>query len=267
MIIGNSPYRADIVSNNPQAQRNTLSDSISPAVDTFHKSKVFSADDLSNIPAPIAETANNCAVVSKNLKKHYDKLYGKDNWEYVSIGRSCSKIADCLRFLGVDSSTIPISDLTNGVQSGLELCSKDGFEEYRNFIYGLGLNPDNIKNSTKKFIFQDYCDSGKSLKRFEEFIRSKDMGLDFENVIFESINSAFDNIFKAKEVDFDDFRKMMEFNLSLANQSSIRSIKTYTNIKKLPPNQLKRIVNGIEDACYVLNPDFENALKYFLKNI
>lgn len=227
--------------------------------DMFIKSQEVDSA-LASVPTPIKELADNCVTSAKYIQEHYDKAYGKGNWEYVSIGRSCSKIADCLEELGTKAYTIPISGLTNDIQNGAEIATKEGFNDFKSFIYSLGLNPEEVAKSNKTYVFQDFSDSGATMLKFEEFIKSPQMGLNKDNVVFESINSVIDKL----EPPFEDFKKIFNFKTSLANQTSIASIKTYTNVKKLDVNHLKEITKGITDPSFVHSADFETALKHFI---
>ena len=217
------------------------------------------------VESPVETFAKYCAKSTKDMKEYYDKLYGKDNWEYISLGRSCSKIAQGLDELGVKAHIIPISGLTKDVQNGGEIVSKNGFEEFRNYIYSLGLTPENIENSGKKYIFQDYSDSGATLKRFEEFIKTPEMNLGKENVIFQSINSVLEGGLKATSLD--DYRAYSGVMGSFKNQTHCKSMKTYTNTKQLYVDNLKDITRGITDNINQLNDEFEEAFKRFLKTL
>ncbi|MCD8024039.1 MAG: hypothetical protein LUE64_00725 [Candidatus Gastranaerophilales bacterium] len=233
--------------------------------DVFEKSASIDKEEkMTSIPDCIKETADNCAAAAKSVKRYYDNLYGENNWEYISIGRSCAKVADSLNKLGVSSHIIPISGLSEGIENGEEIGKMDGFEEFKNYIYELGLTPFDIKNSNKVFIFQDYKDRGGTLKHFEEFIRSAYMGLDFENVKFESINDVIDKSLYSKTTPRSDLIKLLRFKTSLMSQFTFNSIKSYTNIKKLPADKLKDIGNGIYDKALPTHDDFNFALAYYL---
>ncbi len=117
---------------------------------------------------------------------------------------------------------------------------------------------------SKTFVFQDFTDTGNTLARFEEFIKSPEMDLDKNNLKFDSINEVLAKFFN-KETPREDLMKIMHFKTSLANQTSIYSIKTYTNIKKLTVDNLKNIVIGIVDANVSVREDFDYALKKYLK--
>ncbi len=113
----------------------------SAAADCFQKSAAQVDPKFDSIDPVVKEVADNCATSAKYIKKYYDKLYGAGNWEYISIGRSCAKVADCLDELGVKSHIIPISGLTDSIENGREIVTKEGFGEFRNYIYNLGLTP------------------------------------------------------------------------------------------------------------------------------
>lgn len=180
------------------------------------------------------EAVDDCLNTAKSLKHLYDEEYGEGNWEYVSIGRSCANIAKTLTKLGVKSYIIPISGLQGGINDGKELTRQKGFEKYKNFIYEQGLNPLEIENSGKTYIFQDYCDSGKSLRLFEQFIRSEQMGLDKENIVFKGINdSLFECIPKLREWGITAYNPILFLTQRLASQNTFMSMKHYTSCPKL----------------------------------
>ncbi len=188
------------------------------------------------------EAVNDCLNSAKALKHLYDEKYGENNWEYISIGRSCANIAKALKILGIKTYIIPISGLQAGIENGKELTKKNGFEKYRQYIYDLGLNPKTIENSGKTYIFQDYCDSGKSLRLFEQFIRSSEMGLDKQNVVFEGINDNLLECFpKLKEWGLRTYNPLIFLTQRLASQNTFMSMKHYTSTPKLPYENLEDI--------------------------
>lgn len=186
------------------------------------------------------EQATEAAKAAKVLKCSLDEEYGEDKWVYVSIGRSCSLLAKALEFMGTDAKSIPISGLSSGIQHGKELTEKEGFDKYRNFIYDLGLNPESVKNSGKTYVFQDFTSSGNSLKRFEEFLKTDEMGLDLENVVFESINDRLEKSYpKLKEYGVENFHPTMFVYRYLGLQ--VFGLKQKSSLQQLYPNELNRI--------------------------
>ena len=181
----------------------------------------------------VGEVVTDCVNAAKALKKSYDDEFGAGNWEYVSIGRSCSNISEALKAMGVEAKSVPISGLTN-VSDIKSLTSQAGFEDYKQYIYSLGLSPEKMKSSGKTYIFQDYCDSGRSLEVFEQLMRSDDMGLNLDNVKFDGINerlfSAYPHL---QEWGIEGFNPIQFCVQRLGMQNYFGSLKSYTDLPKL----------------------------------
>ncbi len=202
---------------------------------------------------------DDCIQASKAIKSEYDKKYGENNWEYVSIGRSCANIAKTLELLGVKSHIIPISGLSHGIKDGAELTKQEGFEGYRDYIYSLGLNPTNIDKSNKKYIFQDYSDTGKTIKIFEEFIRSQDMDLNKNNIIFESINTVLERIKTEQANNTFDIDTFILKRLRAQNNQG--SLKSYTSSPKLNYKELAKIREVVSRPELTYNKLFDFGIK------
>ncbi len=202
----------------------------------------------------IQKTIKECVDSTKMIANYYNSKYGENNWEYISIGRSCAPFASILNKLGIKTYIIPISGIGNGVKSVKDLTSQKGFEDYKNFIYNLGLNPQTIKNSEKTYIFQDYAFQGRTIKTFEELIRSKEMGLNFENIKFESINDALFYGLGLKPTR-ENLISMKNTLGNLTVQNMPLSIKNFTDVPKLHWSDLGKIttltpVNGTSKEIF-----------------
>lgn len=213
------------------------------------------------------ELINDCINAARIIKAGYDEKYGEDNWEYIAIGRSCANIAKALSHLGVKSYIIPISGLHTRIENGKEITQQEDFENYKNFIYRMGLNPQVISNSGKTYIFQDYCDSGKSLRIFEEFIRSDEMGLNKDNVKFERINDVLtESIPRLEKWGIKDFNPVLFIVSRLQAQSYFGSMKSYTSTPRLH----YRDIGSIEEVTkkQVMKPYrlFDFGLEDAIKN-
>ena len=212
----------------------------------------------------IYEAVEDCVNSTKLIADSYNEKYGKGNWEYISIGRSCAPFASILDKLGIKTHTIPISGMQQGVTSAKDLTSQKGFEEYKNFIYNLGLNPQTVKNSGKTYIFQDYVDQGNTIRIFEELIRSKEMGLDSKNIKFESINDAlFNGAYSTRNMD--NFRLMGKVMDRLKMQNSPLSVKNFTDVPKLHWSDLGKITT-LTPADGNLKKEFDFGVADILSN-
>lgn len=210
------------------------------------------------------DTVDDCLNTAKTLKNLYDEQYGEGEWEYVAIGRSCANVAKTLNQLGIKTYIIPISGLQGGIQNGEELTEQEGFEKYKKYIYDLGLNPEKVENSGKTYIFQDYCDSGKSLRIFEEFIRSDKMGLNKPNIIFKGINeSLFESVTKLPDWGLAHYNPFV-FISRLASQNTPLSMKKYTSTPKLYYRDLEDI-EKINDAPMLHHKLFDFGIKDRIK--
>lgn len=213
------------------------------------------------------ETFNYGAVedtlqASKIVKKVYDTKYGENNWEYISIGRSCSTIALALSKQGVKTYSIPISGLTMGIKDGKDLAKSKGFEDYREYIYNLGLSPEKVANSGKTYIFQDYCESGISMRIFEQFIRSEEMGLDKENIVFEGINDVLLNS-KDEQLKWgiDNFSPALFLQSRLGAQYSALGLKKFSPTPKLYFKDLYEIKTVKPEGIFATTKLFEFGLE------
>ncbi len=213
------------------------------------------------------EVIDDCIKASTVLKAVYDDRYGENNWEYISIGRSCSMIAKCLAMMGVKTHIIPISGLQFGIEDGRELTKEEGFEKYRDFIYKSGLSPEEVESSGKTYIFQDYCDSGKSLRLFEQFIRSDEMGLNKDNITFESINEGlYDNIQKLQELGIENFNPFSFLSMRLGAQNLYGSLKTHTSTPKLHYKDIDKIDEVVKEPVRTIYKIFEFGMEDKIRN-
>lgn len=165
--------------------------------------------------------ANLTTAAAEILKEEYDKKYGEGNYVYISIGRSCSSVAKALEYMGIESKIAPMSRLMEIEIDKKKFLENEGLDKYIDFLHNMGLSPKEVKNSGKHYIFQDYTSSGKSLRAFEELMRSEKVGLDLENVHFESINEKLFEITQQYKPRYPDFNE----------QAFIRSL-SFCNCKK-----------------------------------
>ena len=136
----------------------------------------------------------NAAQIIKNI---FDNKFGKDNYVFISVGRSLSATAKCLEYLGVESKHIPFSG-AHGFSSNIDsIIKQPEFNKYVEFLKSQGL-----EDKSKKHIFCDYCASGKTLKTFKKLIASSEVGLKSDNNIFININKVLENPENSKFLQF-----------------------------------------------------------------
>ena len=106
---------------------------------------------------------NVMAKVAFFAMQRLNSLYGKNNYQLVSIGTSPSFITEGMAQLGVDTVFLPIS---NATYSKADLYIDDILKEYPNLDnVGKYLKTKiNSDNSDKKIILLDYFFSGKTLR-------------------------------------------------------------------------------------------------------
>ncbi len=189
------------------------------------------------------------------LKDNLDKLYKNKNYVFVSIGQSPAVLAEALNIKGVETAICPISKLgkldnVNNILKNPEL------KKYFDYLKKLGLGTDKIKSSKKHYVFVDYTVTGKSLKRFEELLRSKKGGYNLPNVEFISLqkilNSSPQN---EKEKQFiENFIKTAIHD---------RKLKDYSPIFKLPVEDIHKVQEYRNNTP--VNENF-NMLKFIIMN-
>ncbi len=143
------------------------------------------------IPLDFLETAEVITDNAKIIKNIFDNKYGKDNYVFISVGRSLSATAKCLEFMGVESKSIPFSGVHSIFESPdlKKITNQEGFDEYAKFLRE---QCSNYKD--KKLVFCDYCCSGRTLKTFKNIIESSEVGLKSKNNSFININKVLTKI-------------------------------------------------------------------------
>jgi hypothetical protein len=183
-------------------------------------------------------------TVAKFLKQRYDKSYGRGNYVYVSIGRSCNTIARALEYLGVETKNIPISGLhdKNGETTNetvARMLENPGFEAYLNYFRQIGIDKKSVATSKKSYIFQDYTSGGRSLLAFSKFIKSEEVGLDLSNVHIESINDATKSMWRedtGAQFNYSDFMKNTIYKSTL---------KRYSTVCEMPWQKMGEVRNAV----------------------
>ena len=175
-------------------------------------SKPYRESNYSKLSYPALEAAREqCCeagyVVDENLhytdmlKKSLDEYYGKDKYTFVSVGRSPSTIARCISKRGVPTIYCPISNLGN--EQYKDARGTFFFHRYLNYLKSLGLKPDEVAKSSRKFLVYDYTQSGESLRNFEKILVD-DLKLPRDKVVARSINQDIADIEQNKD-DVLDF--------------------------------------------------------------
>lgn len=129
------------------------------------------------------DVANRSTHIAVKFKKILDRTYGKDNYVFVSVGTKPSLIGKAFEFLGVETKYLPVSKRKKW---GKVLKEQD-YRLYGDFLKSQGLDANNVKNSSKTYLFYDYTNGDGRFENFEEMMRTR-YGLTQENVKFRSLN-------------------------------------------------------------------------------
>ena len=132
---------------------------------------------------------------TKILIKHFDEKYGKNNYVFVSIGRSLGLIADCMKALGRNSRTMPISGLHGKKITTKEIVAQPNFKNYTRYLREIGLDKNTISNDGRMYIFTDYCATGNTLEVVQKLL-TKRLGVNSDNVTFENFETIYEQACK-----------------------------------------------------------------------
>ena len=177
-----------------------------------------------NSPERLKELAKmNCFAANK-VKTVLDKKYGENNYVVIAIGRSVSSIAELLKTMGVETKNIPLSGLRKRAVKDIPA---DYLHIYKSYLVQIGLSKTDLKNnSDKTYVIMDYSNSGKSLKRAEEMLKSDCLLGDAKNLTAVSINELLGKDYKKRK--FEDL-----FNCS--------RFKDYSSVGKLHIDNLDNV--------------------------
>lgn len=117
-------------------------------------------------------------------EKWLDETYGKDNWVFVSIGRSLEGLADSLSYKGHDTKILPISGIHHLNLTADEIAHQEEFKEYEKFLKKIGISKEAIEKDGKHYIFSDYCCTGATIQTVKKLLKYN-LGIDSENVDFK----------------------------------------------------------------------------------
>ena len=184
---------------------------------------------IKNSPARLKELAKmNCFAANK-VKTELDKKYGEKNYVVIAIGRSVSSIAELLKVMGVETKNIPLSGLRKRTVKDIP---EDYLHTYKSYLVQIGLSKTDLKNNPDKtYVIMDYSNSGKSLKRAEEMLKSDYLLGDAKNLTAIPINELLGKDYKKRK--FEDL-----FNCS--------RFKDFSFVGKLHVDNL----NNVFEACF-----------------
>lgn len=194
------------------------------------------------IPLSVFETAEIITDNAKIIKNIFDNKYGKDNYVFISVGRSLSATAKCLEFMNVESKSIPFSGVHSIVESPdlKTIINQEGFNEYAKY-----LREQCSGYKDKKLVFSDYCSSGRTLKTFKNIIESSEVGLKSKNNSFININKVLTKIcsnnpgLNSKVYIFIDSLLAQRFDeIASVGKLNVRRLKLVNNA--LEPDKLEK---------------------------
>lgn len=144
----------------------------------------------------LVENAKVLTDTSKIVKKLFDKKYGKNQYTFVSIGRSLSALANSLEFMGVETKHIPFS-----VSGPLEkdeivdyIINNKDLDIYKNFL------EEYLKqNPKKRNLFCDFAVSGETIDIFKNVLTHKDVQIASKKDKFIKLNEFLDKKAGSKE--------------------------------------------------------------------
>lgn len=146
------------------------------------KSKKFDIQDYNSLSkldksvlrstsADTKEAAEKSLEVGLAVKDHLDKIYGENNYVFVSIGTSPSGVGRVLEFMGVETKYLPISGLSSFYNNDSYKDFSYGFPAYKTFLEEQVITDEQIDSSNKAYLFFDYTRTGRSLEIFKNMMR------------------------------------------------------------------------------------------------
>ncbi len=189
---------------------------------------------LCNSDKAIKEAVKENLDMALILKDSLDEQYGKNNYVFVSIGRSPTGIARAFEFMGTETKYLPISGLRNYPYYGMLVAGAKGLNEYGKFLNSQGISNKDIGNSEKQYLFFDYTYKGTTLKLYEELIR-KYYDINQPNMRFISLNKRLDPI------TYEDVKTHREFNYYLSKYLIHSGIEKFGGISELNIENLRDI--------------------------
>lgn len=123
-------------------------------------------------------------------EKWLDKMYGKDNWVFVSIGRSLEGLADALAYKGHDTKILPISGIHSLNLTADEIAHQEDFKIYEKFLKKNGISKSAIEKDRRHYVFADYCYSGATIQTVKKLLKYN-LGIDSKNVDFKDFVALY----------------------------------------------------------------------------
>lgn len=197
------------------------------------------------------EEAEILVTISKIIKMLFDNKYGESQYTFVSIGRSLSALANCLRFMGVETKQIPLSGCGGRARKVKDtvntIINQEGFKQYKEFLEKT-LKPE----ENKKRVFCDYADTGKTLKIFNALLNHSKVKLGTKSDDYVKINEFLTETLKNENIEY--LQIVQRFNKML----KVQRFDEYAEVKVLGFRNLKKLYS-------VLNPPdvIQNKLMRF----
>ncbi len=177
-------------------------------------------------PVRLKELAQMNCFAAEKVKKELDKLYGKNNYVLIAIGRSISSIAETLGYMGVNTKIIPLSGLRRREVKDIPVNS---LNTYKSFLVQKGLSKTDLsKNKNKKYVLIDYAYYGRTLDRAEELLKKDEMLGNAQNLVSMRINDILGDDYETKQ-----FRTLFKFN----------RFKNFSYVGRLHVDNLKDVYN------------------------
>ncbi len=186
--------------------------------------------------------------LSTIVKKHYDGLYGPQNYAYVVFGRSLATVAKTLELKGIPSYALPISGLCRKDIDQSRLFNANDRQLLAGFFKARGIGADEIKKSSKHIVFSDYSCSGSTINHMEQVLSSPEFG-------FNSAKCHFDSINEVLEASVDEDKMFMFFD-SLYDQW----LKRYSHIEAQPYNKIVSFESSFMNSASVKYPDIADDI-------
>lgn len=216
--------------------------------------KRFSKSDFQNLSKPqycILKHASEGfyndaleAVVdsSKVVKNVFDKKYGRDNYVFVSVGRSLECIQNALDYMGVKTKILPISGLHTTYPSAQKIMEQQGFNKYLKYIKDTVLNGESTQKSGKKYLFCDYCVTGNTLDTIKEIIQSPKVGLKSENAEFIDFVKLYEDAYYSLKSKPKTSPELFRLHLGY------EYFKMFSATKFLSANKLEKVYDSVNCA-------------------
>ena len=177
-------------------------------------------------PVRLKELAQMNCFAAEKVKNELDKLYGKNNYVLIAIGRSVSSIAETMKHMGVDTKIIPLSGLRRREVN--DIPSKS-LHTYKSFLVRKGLSKTDLcRNKNKKYVLMDYAYYGRTLDKTEELLKKNEMLGNAPNLVSMRINDIL-----GEDYDTKQFRTLFKYN----------RFKNFSYVGRLHVDNLKDVYN------------------------